>query len=359
MPTVFITGGSRGIGAACVRAFAAAGWQVAFTYRESREIAGRLSEETGALYIGIDARGTNLKAGLVDETGRILAVERTPLEFRGAESFAETTARLAREVARRGGAAREDLACVGMGLPGAVSGDTIVYTTNIPMRDVPIGTLFRQWWDVPLVLGNDADCAAVGEFCFGAGRGCQDVAVVTLGTGVGCGLILGGKLRGGPATSEAGHMTIRQDGEPCNCGRRGCWEQYASATGLIRRTQAAMEAHPESLLHRVAAEHGAVEGRTAFLAAEAGDGIALAVCRAYVENLAIGITNLANILRLEAIALGGGVAAAPDSLLLSPLRELVERESFARHGGRATRVVRAELGNDAGILGAALLGRVI
>ena len=310
------------------------------------------------MYIGIDVGGTNLKAGLVDETGRILAVERTPLEFRGAETFAETTARLAREVARRGGAAREDLVCVGMGLPGAVSGDTIVYTTNIPMRAVPIGTLFRQWWDVPLVLGNDADCAAVGEFCFGAGRGCQDVAVVTLGTGVGCGLILGGKLRGGPATSEAGHMTIRQDGEPCNCGRRGCWEQYASATGLIRRTREAMAAHPESALHALAAE-GGVEGRTAFQAAEAGDETALAVCRAYVRDLADGVISLANLLRPEVIVLGGGVAAAPERLLLEPLRALVEAESFARHGGRVTRIARAELGNDAGILGAALLGRVI
>lgn len=310
------------------------------------------------MYIGIDVGGTNLKAGLVDETGQILAVERMPLDFQGPEQFAKTTAALAERVARRGGAAREELACVGMGLPGAVSGGDIVFTTNLPMRDVPIVSLFRRYWDVPVVLGNDADCAAVGEFCFGAGRGCQDVAVVTLGTGVGCGLILGGKLRGGPATSEAGHMTIHQEGELCNCGRRGCWEQYASATGLIRRTKAAMAAHPESALHALAAE-GGVEGRTAFQAAEAGDETALAVCRAYVRDLADGVISLANLLRPEVVVIGGGVAAAPETLLLEPLRELVERESFARHGGRVTRIARAELGNDAGILGAALLGRVI
>ena len=310
------------------------------------------------LYIGIDVGGTNLKAGLVDEAGRILAVERAPLDFQGPELFAEATARLAQEAARRGGAAREEVAYVGMGLPGAVSGGDIVFTTNIPMRDVPIERLFRRHWDVPLLLGNDADCAAVGEFCFGAGRGCQDVAVVTLGTGVGCGLILGGKLRGGPLTSEAGHMTIQQGGEPCNCGRRGCWEQYASATGLIRRTREAMAAHPESALPALAAE-GGVEGRTAFQAAEAGDETALAVCRAYVRDLADGVISLANLLRPEVVVIGGGVAAAPETLLLEPLRELVERESFARHGGRVTRIARAELGNDAGILGAALLGRVI
>lgn len=151
---------------------------------------------------------------------------------------------------------------------------------------------------------------------------------------------------------------ICHDGEPCNCGRRGCWEQYASATGLIRMTRAAMAAHPESLLHQLAAESG-VEGRTAFQAAEAGDETALAVCREFVGYLADGVISLANILRPEVVAIGGGVAAAPEHLLLEPLRELVERESFARHGGRATRVVRAELGNDAGILGAALLQRVI
>ena len=310
------------------------------------------------MYIGIDVGGTNLKAGLVDEEGRILAVERAPLDFQGPEQFARSAALLAEAAARKGGASREELACVGMGLPGAVSGDWILFTTNIPLRDVPMGELFRRYLDVPLLLGNDADCAAVGEFFCGAGRGCRDLAVVTLGTGVGCGLVLDGKVRTGAVSSEAGHLTVCRGGEPCNCGRRGCWEQYASATALIRQTKAAMAAHPESLLHQMAAE-GGVEGRTAFRAAAAGDETALAVCREYVEWLAAGVISLVNVLRPEVLALGGGVADAPEPLLLSPLRETVERESFARHGGRATRVVRAELGNDAGILGAALLGRAI
>ena len=182
--------------------------------------------------------------------------------------------------------------------------------------------------------------------------------MVTLGTGVGAGIIVDGKLRGGLASSEAGHMVIIQDGEPCNCGRRGCWERYASATGLIQQTKRAMEAHPESLLHEIAAENG-VEGRTAFQAAEAGDEAALEVCRNYVNYLAGGLTSLINILRPEAVAIGGGVAAAPERLLLEPLREAVAKESFSRHGGRITKVLRAERGNDAGIIGAAMLGRVM
>ena len=312
------------------------------------------------LYIGIDVGGTNLKAGLVDETGKILAVERCPLNFQGPEQFAEDVARLAASAAGKGGVAPESLAYVGMGLPGAVSGGDILFTTNIPMKDVPIERLFRRHLDLPLLLGNDADCAAVGEFFCGAGRGTRDFAVVTLGTGIGCGLLLGGKLHGGPASSEAGHLVICHGGELCNFGRRGCWERYASATALIQQTKAAMAAHPESLLHAIAAENGGVvEGRTAFQAAQAGDETALAVCRQYVEYLADGTISLINILRPEAVAIGGGVAAAPEHLLLEPLREIVARESFSSHGGITTRVLRAELGNDAGIIGAAMLGRAI
>lgn len=304
------------------------------------------------MYIGIDVGGTNLKAGLVDETGRIVKAERIPLDFQGPESFAASLADLSKKVCQEG------VEWVGVGLPGAVDGGDVLFTTNIPMENVPLEALFRKHLDLPLLLGNDADCAAVGEFFAGAGRGTQDFAVVTLGTGVGAGLIVNGKLRGGVASSEAGHMVICQDGELCNCGRRGCWERYASATGLIQQTKRAMEAHPESVLHELAAEHG-VEGRTAFQAAEAGDETALAVCRGYVNYLASGLASLINILRPEVVAIGGGVAGAPEHLLLEPLREAVAKESFSRHGGRITRILPAELGNDAGIIGAAMLGRVL
>ncbi len=304
------------------------------------------------MYIGIDVGGTNLKAGLVDEAGNIVRVERVPLDFQGPEKFAETLAELSKQVIQ------EKVRWVGVGLPGAVDGGDVLFTTNIPMENVPLEQLFRRHLDLPLLLGNDADCAAVGEFFRGAGQGTRDFAVITLGTGVGAGIIVDGKLRGGLASSEAGHMVIIQDGEPCNCGRRGCWERYASATGLIQQTKRAMEAHPESLLHEIAAENG-VEGRTAFQAAEAGDETALEVCRNYVNYLAGGLTSLINILRPEAVAIGGGVAAAPERLLLEPLREAVAKESFSRHGGRITNILPAELGNDAGIIGAAMLGRVI
>lgn len=312
------------------------------------------------MFVGIDVGGTNLKAGLVDDDGRLLAAARRPLNgFTGAEDFAADLAELALQAVRECGAEPDALRSVGIGLPGAVDGGTVVFTANIPMENVPLERLFRRHLDIPVYLGNDADCAAVGEYFCGAGRGCRDFVVVTLGTGIGAGIILDGKLRGGAASSEAGHMVLQQGGELCNCGRRGCWERYASATALIQQTRAAMEAHPESGLYRAAEALGTVDGRTAFRGALDGDETALAVCRQYVEYLASGTVSLINLLRPEAVAIGGGVAAAPEALLLEPLREIVEREAYARHGGRVTRVVRAELGNDAGIIGAALLERVL
>lgn len=311
-------------------------------------------------YIGIDVGGTNLKAGLVREDGQILAVERTPLAFENPEQFARTLAQLGESVLRQAGVPASEVVSAGIGIPGAVAGGDILYTCNIPLRDVPLSRLFRQYLDVPVLLENDANCAAVGEWLCGAGRGTQQFIVVTLGTGVGGGLILNGKLYSGSGmVGEVGHMVIQHGGAPCNCGRRGCWEAYASATGLIRMTREAMEAHPESLLHTVAAQNGCMEGRTAFDAAVQGDETALGLCRDYVSYLAAGVTNLINILQPEAVAIGGGVAAAPDRLLLTPLREIVERECYPRHTGQLPRIVRAELGNDAGIIGAALLKRAI
>ena len=263
-------------------------------------------------YIGIDVGGTNLKAGLVREDGQILAVERTPLAFENPEQFARTLAQLGQSVLHQAGIPASDVVSAGIGIPGAVAGGDILYTCNIPLRDVPLSRLFRQHLDVPVLLENDANCAAVGEWLCGAGRGTQQFIVVTLGTGVGGGLILNGKLYSGSGmVGEVGHMVIQHGGAPCNCGRRGCWEAYASATGLIRMTREAMEAHPESLLHTVAAQSGCVEGRTAFDAAVQGDETALALCRDYVSYLAAGVTNLINILQPEAVAIGGGVAGRP------------------------------------------------
>ena len=313
------------------------------------------------MYIGIDVGGTNLKAGLVDQAGKILTVERTPLDFQGPEAFARTLADLSRAVLEKGGISAADVEYVGIGIPGAVSGGEILYTANIPMRNVPMEQLFRRHLDLPLLMGNDADCAAGGEWSCGAGKGTQIFLVVTLGTGVGGGMILNGRLHTGMgAGGEVGHILVEKDGAPCNCGRCGCWEAYASATGLIRMTRETMAQHPESALHEIVhAAGGVVEGRTAFDAAMTGDRTARELCRTYAEYLAAGLTDLINILHPEAVALGGGVAAAPDALLLEPVQKIVATECYARHTNQVPRILRAELGNDAGIIGAAMLGRAI
>jgi glucokinase len=260
--------------------------------------------------------------------------------FQGEEYFVRKLAELTAQVSRDGGVVPGELEYVGMGIPGAVAEGDILYTCNIPLQNVPIGRLFSQYLDVPVLLENDANCAAVGEYFRGAGQGTKNFAVVTLGTGIGGGFILGGKLYAASGMAgEVGHMVVEKGGVLCNCGRRGCWEAYASATGLIRMTKEAMDRDRESLLWEESKGGDAVSGRTAFAAALRGDRTARSLC--------------------EVLAIGGGISEAEDELLLAPLKEIVDRESYAAHcGGKAT-VVKAELGNDAGIIGAALLKRAI
>ena len=313
-------------------------------------------------YVGIDVGGTNLKAGLVDESGLLLATTKMKIaRIDNQENLAWTMASMIQDLAEATGTGISEIASVGVGVPGAVEirSGTVLYTCNLPLRNVPLRRLFHRYLPQPLYVENDGNCAAVGEYFAGAGRNSKRFVTVTLGTGIGGGIIHNGRIFHGSngMAGEVGHMTIVHNGHPCPCGRKGCWEQYAAAPALIRRTRAAMKAHPESLLHRLAAEQGTVDGRTPFLAAEAGDETALALCRDYVEDLAEGTANLVNLLRPEAVAFGGGVAGAPETLLLEPLRHRVGELCYSRHGGRSARILRAELGNDAGIIGAALLCR--
>ena len=303
-------------------------------------------------YIGIDVGGTNLKAGLVNEAGEILAVSRIPLHFTTAEAFAETLADLSKQVMAEGKVGAEEITAVGIGIPGAVEGGNILFTANIPMRNIPLEKLFRKHLDIPVTLANDADCAAAAEYLLGSGKGTKDFILVTLGTGVGGGLILDGRLHTGKSCAgEVGHMVIQVDGEPCGCGRLGCWEAYASATGLIRMAEKAAEEHPGSRLAKLET----LNGQTIFEAAEQEDETALAVTDRYVKYLSAGVTNLINILQPEVLAIGGGVAAAPKHLLLEKVQKYVHDYCYGRHVGHYPEVTRASMGNDAGIVGAALI----
>lgn len=310
-------------------------------------------------YIGIDVGGTNLVAGLVKEQGEIVCKVSRPVDkSMSAEQLCQELIVLADEVRKAGGLPKEEIQAVGIGFPGLVDNrrGVVVTTTNMPFRNTPIRERFRQVWEVPVYLGNDANCAALGEYWAGAAKGCSPTVMITLGTGIGGGMVVDGKLFTGYANSgmEVGHMMTRPDGVPCNCGNRGCWEQYGSATALIRMTREAMEDAPESLLWSVCGgDLEKVQGRTPFQAAKAGDKAALTVLEKYRRELAIGLISLVNVLQPEVICLGGGVSHAEDDLLLTPLREEVKKGSYDKT--MPTRLVRAALGNDAGVVGAALL----
>ncbi len=311
------------------------------------------------MYIGIDVGGTNLVAGVVDENGMILDKVSHPVDkTMSAEAMCQELARMAKAVCTVSGIPEEDIVAVGVGLPGLVDNKTgmVIQTPNMPFHNTPFRELFQKVWDVPVYLGNDANCAAIGEYFAGAAKSSNNAVVVTIGTGIGGGLVVDGKLLTGFANAgmEVGHMLIHPNGMMCGCGQRGCWEQYGSATALIRLTRIEMERNRDTKLWEVCEfDMENITGRTAFQAARMGDAAAKRVLAQYLEGLSIGLINLVNILQPEIICLGGGVSNAEDDLLLDPLRELVAKGVFDKHV--PIRLERASLGNDAGIVGAALL----
>lgn len=314
-------------------------------------------------YIGIDVGGTNLVAGVVDENGVILDKVSHPVDKAlSADAMCQELARMARAVCTVSGIPEAEIAAVGVGLPGLVDNKTgiVIKTPNMPFNRTEFRKLFQQEWDVPVYLGNDANCAAIGEYFAGAAKSSNNAVVVTIGTGLGGGLVVDGKLLTGFANAgmEVGHMIIHPNGMMCGCGQRGCWEQYGSATALIRLTRIEMERNKDTLLWEVC-EHDKdnITGRTAFQAARLGDAAAKRVLAQYLEGLSIGLINLVNILQPEIICLGGGVSNAEDDLLLDPLRKLVAEGVFDKHV--PIRLEKASLGNDAGVVGAALLCKTI
>lgn len=314
-------------------------------------------------YVGVDIGGTNLKAGLVDESGVLLATQKMKVaSIADDEGLAWTVASLAQELARTVNIPVSDVASVGVGVPGTVEirSGSINYTCNLPLRNVPLRKLFHRYLSIPLYIENDANCAALAEYLVGAGRDSKRFVTVTLGTGVGAGIVHNGKIYHGAngMAGEVGHMVIQRDGLPCPCGRRGCWEQYASATALKRLTAEALAAHPDSILAQVVAENeGRVSGQSAFIAARRGDPVGQQVCDEYVDYLACGVVNVVNIFQPDTLAIGGGVSNEAEEQLLLPVRQRVARESIPCGRNRRTRIVKAELGNRAGLIGAALLGK--
>lgn len=314
------------------------------------------------LRVGVDLGGTNIVSGVVDESCRIIGRGKLPTACpRAAREIFADAARTVRLAAGDAGIGMDEILSVGVGAPGSVDKKrgVIEYANNLCFDMVPAGELLQADLNKPVYVDNDANCAAFGEAVAGAGAGARSFVAITLGTGVGSGIIIDGKILEGcnGAAGELGHTVIVAGGEPCTCGRRGCWEAYASATALIRQTKEAMRKHPDSAMWTLAGgDIDEVNGRTAFDAMRLGDAAAKEVVDGYIRRLAAGIVNVINIFQPEVLCIGGGIGSEGETLL-EPVREIVKKERYSIHSAVQTRICSARLGNDAGIIGAALLGK--
>lgn len=312
--------------------------------------------------IGIDLGGTNIVASVVDDKYNIIATSKTPTSTpRTADEIFDDIAMVSQEAVQKAELTMADIDSVGMGTPGTVNGEGIIeFANNLGFNNVPAKQMLIERLGIDRVfIENDANCAALGEAYAGVGNGAKDFVAVTLGTGVGSGVIVDGKIVNGVnfAGGECGHMVIVVDGEQCSCGRKGCWEAYASATALIRQTKMAMEEYPDSYMHQIAEAEGKVSGRTAFDAMRKGDIAGIKVVDQYIKYVACGLINLVNALQPEIICIGGGICNEGETLM-KPLRRFVQAERYSIHSKIQTKIVKAELGNDAGVIGAAILGSV-
>lgn len=314
-----------------------------------------LADSNKKYYAGIDLGGTFVKCGIVSEEGKILKKAQFPTgRERPYTEIAADMAKCVKELEEELGVR---VCAAGVGSPGTVDSEhgVIIYANNIQWKNVPLAKAVEEELHVPVFSTNDANAAALGECLAGGGADFHDMLFITLGTGVGGGVVLGGKLFEGnrSAGAELGHIVIKAGGEKCTCGRRGCFEAYSSATALIRRTVRAMRLHPESKLWEVCGDESKVDGKTAFSALALGDKTAKRVISDYVRMLAEGLSNLANIFRPQAILLGGGVSAAGDALL-KPLKRAFDRRLYGGKKYAPVELKVATLGNDAGLIGAAL-----
>ena len=312
-------------------------------------------------YVGIDLGGTNIVAGVVDENYNIIATAKTKTNCpRPEKAIADDMAKMALEAVKNAKLTIDDIEWVGIGTPGIANSKTgiIEYSNNLGFNNTPMVKYIQETIDKPVFIENDANAAAYGEYVAGAAKGAKNAGCITLGTGVGGGIIIDGKIYSGSnfAGAEIGHTVIEVDGAECSCGRKGCFEAYSSATGLIRMTKEAISENPDCIMAKMADEKGKVTARTSFDAMRAGDSVAKAVVDKYIKYLAAGITNTINIFQPDILCIGGGVCNEGDPLLL-PVKELVKKEVYTRNSPKNAEIVIAKLGNDAGIIGAAFLGR--
>lgn len=315
-------------------------------------------------YIGVDVGGTNIACGIVDCECGIIARSKVKTNERGKdrtpayEDVLEEIKNAVRIACDEAGITPSAAHSIGIGCPGTCNSNSgvVEYSNNLGFLNVPLRKDVEEEFKIPVYLDNDANAAAFGEFVAGAAKGANSAVVITLGTGVGSGIIIDGKICRGAnfAGGEIGHTVIVMDGLPCTCGRRGCFEAYSSATGLVRMTTQASELNPESLMTKMIREEGKVSARTAYRAMKEGDPVGKAVTEQYIKYLSCGIANAINTFQPDILCIGGGVCNEGDTLL-TPLKAAVAEQIYSKHSAKNTDIVICRLGNDAGIIGAAML----
>ena len=313
-------------------------------------------------YLGIDLGGTNIAAGLVDENFNIVHKDSIPTNAgsRNDKEVVKDMAYICKKILKDTNTDVSQVKWIGVGSPGTcdVENGVIIYANNIAFRDTPIRKWIQEEIDLPVYIDNDANCAALGEAYAGATKDAEHSVMITIGTGLGGGVIINKKIYSGFNSSggELGHSIIMLDGEMCSCGRKGCWEAYGSATALKSQTYKAAMANPDSMLYKmIDGKEENVSGKTAFDAMRAGDPVATEVVNQYIKYFAAGIVNMINIFQPEILVIGGGVSKEGD-YLIKPLMKYVEAERYSRDVPQ-TVIKTAILGNDAGIIGAAALGK--
>ena len=318
-------------------------------------------------YIGVDLGGTNIAIGIVNENYEIVKKGSVPTKpERGCDPIIEDMAALSRRLLDECGLTLDDVEYAGIATPGTANSATgvVEYSNNIPMLHYPIADKLSALLDgKPVHIENDANAAAKAEAFAGAAKGAQYSVMITLGTGLGGGIILDGKVYSGFnfAGAELGHTVIERGGRQCTCGRKGCWEAYSSATGLTNITkdrilEARKAGRPTLMDDMIGGDLDNVSARTAFNAMKEGDALGAEVVDEYISYLATGVANIINIFQPNVLSIGGGVCNEGENLT-KPLLEKVFKETYSREGTPQTSIRIAELGNDAGIIGAAVLGK--
>ena len=312
-------------------------------------------------YIGIDLGGTNIAAGIVDENYKIIKKGSTPtLANRDPEEIIRDMGALCMRLLNELNIDVSEVAHAGIASPGSIDPENglVVYSNNIPFSNFPIIAILKKYLPVEKIyIENDANAAALGEAMGGVAAGAEIAVMITLGTGLGGGVIINGKVHSGfnYAGAELGHTVIEQDGVQCSCGRKGCWEAYSSATALVRMTKEKMLEDKSSMMwEMVGNELEKASARTAFAAMKQGDQAGKEVVDKYISYLACGISNIINIYHPHVLCIGGGVCNEKD-YLLKPLIKLIDESGCNSNSEYKTNVCIAELGNDAGIVGAAAI----